>query len=99
LLSNLGNYTYYILRPYRNLNKLLNLALIARAKAEMEFEIGAVVIRKETLIVDEVPTAIKDYKRCCSKEYELYKLVSVNKSAIRDKTISNTIVFKDAISY
>jgi hypothetical protein len=99
LLSDLGNYTYYILRPYRNLNKLPNPAPVAKAKTKTEFATRAVVIREETLIVDVVPTTIKDCERCCSKECELCELASVNESAIEDKTISDATVFKDALSY
>jgi hypothetical protein len=57
LLSNLGNHIYYILRPYKNLNKLPNPALVAKAKAKTKFATRAVVIREETLIVDKVLTA------------------------------------------
>jgi hypothetical protein len=99
LLSDLGNYTYYILKPYRNLNKLPNPTPIAKAEAETEFATRAVVIREETLIADEVPTATKDYERCCNRECELSELASVNKSTIGDKTISDTKVFKDTVSY
>jgi hypothetical protein len=81
------------------LNKLPNLIPIAKAKAKTEFAIGAIIIREETLIVDKVPTTTKDCQRRYSKEYRLCKLASVNKSAIRDKTISDTIVFEDTISY
>jgi hypothetical protein len=98
LLSDLRNQTYYILGPYRNLNKLLNPAPIARAKAKTEFATRAVVIREETLIASKVLTATKDYKRRCNKECELNELASVNKSTIRDKTISNAKVFEDTVS-
>jgi hypothetical protein len=98
LLSDLGNHTYYILRPYRNLNKLPDPAPVAKAEAETEFATEAVVIREETLMVDKVLTATEDYKRRCSKEYELCELASVNESAIRDETISDAAVFEDALS-
>jgi hypothetical protein len=94
----LGNHIYYILRPYRNLNKLPDLAPIARAKAKTEFATRAVVIREETLIADKVLTATKDYERRCNRECKLSELASVNESAIRDKTISNTKVFEDTVS-
>jgi hypothetical protein len=45
-----------------------------------------------------VLTTTKDYKRCYNKKYKLGKLASVNKSAIRDKIISNTKVFEDTVS-
>jgi hypothetical protein len=98
LLSDLGNYTYYILRPYRNLNKLPDPALIARAKAKIEFVTGVIVIREETLIANKVLTATKDYERRCNKKCKLSKLASVNKSATKDKTISVAKVFKDTVS-
>jgi hypothetical protein len=98
LLSDLGNHTYYILGPYGNLNKLPNPAPIARAKAETEFAMGAVVMREETLMVDKAPTATKDCNCRCSKEYELCELASVGESALGDETISDAAVFEDAVS-
>jgi hypothetical protein len=98
LLSDLGNHTYYILRPYRNLNKLPDPALIARAKAKTEFVTKAIVIREETLIANKVLTTTKDYKRCYNKKCKLSELASVNKSATGDKTISNAKVFEDTVS-
>jgi hypothetical protein len=98
-LSDLGNHIYYILGPYRNLNKLSNLTSITRANSKTVFAIGAIVIREETLLVDKVLTTIKDCKRYYSKEYNLCELASINKSTLRDKTISDTAVFKNAISY
>jgi hypothetical protein len=99
LLSDLGNHTYYILRPYRNLNKLPDPIPIARAKAKTEFVTGAVVIREETLIADKVLTATEDYERRCNRKYELSELASVNESATGDETISDAKVFEDTVSY
>ena len=43
--------------------------------------------------------AFKSNKECYNKEYKLDKLVNINRSIIRDKTISNNKSFIDAISY
>jgi hypothetical protein len=99
LLSNLRNYIYYILGPYKNLNKLLDLVLVAKANTKIKFATRAIIIKKITLIVNKVLTATADCRRYYSKKYKLCELVSVNKFAIRDKTISNTIVFEDTVSY
>jgi hypothetical protein len=95
----LGNYIYYILRPYRNLNKLPDLTPIAKAKAKTEFATRAVVIREETLIANKVLTVTKDYERHHNRECKLSELASVNESATGDKTISNAKVFEDTVSY
>jgi hypothetical protein len=99
LLSDLGNHTYYILGPHGNLNKLPDPTPIARAKAKTEFATGAVVMREETLIADEVPTATEDYERRRNREYKLGELASVNESATGDETISDAEVFEDTVSY
>jgi hypothetical protein len=98
LLSNLRNHTYYILRLYKNLNKLLDFVLIAKTKAKTKFATRAVVIREETLIINKVLTVTANYKRYYSKKYKLCELASVNKSTTKNKTISNTTVFKNAFS-
>lgn len=55
LLSNLGNYTYYILGSHGNLNELPIPGPIAEAEAETEYVtegeivIEAAIIREETL--------------------------------------------------
>jgi hypothetical protein len=94
----LGNHIYYILGPHGNLNKLPDPAPIARAKAETEFATGAVVIREETLMANEVPTATEDYERRRNRECELGELASVDESAIGDETISDAEVFEDTVS-
>jgi hypothetical protein len=105
LLSNLGNYRYYILGLYRNLNKLPVPRPITDAEAEIEFAmereilIGGAVIKEETLIAEEASTALRGNKGHGDKECELSELASVNTSVTGDKTISNTEFFADAVSY
>jgi hypothetical protein len=105
LLSDLRNYTYYILRPYKSLNELLIPILITEAKAEIEYIIegeiiieGA-IIREKTLPAKETLTPLKVNKKHSNKECKLNKLISVNIFVIEDKTISNIKFFADAIFY
>jgi hypothetical protein len=79
-----------------NLDKLPNPAPVVRAEAKTEFE--AVVMREETLMVDEVPTATENYKRRYNEECELGELASVDESTTGDETISDAKVSKDAVS-
>jgi hypothetical protein len=65
---------------------------------EGEVIIGA-IIREETLLAKEVPTALRGNKGFSNKEYKLNKLVSIITSIIGDKTVSNTEIFADTISY
>jgi hypothetical protein len=105
LLSDLGNYRYYILGPHGNLNELPVPRPITDAEAEIEFAIegeiaiGAAMIREETLMAEEAPTALRGDKGHGDKECELGELASVNVSAIGDETISDAEFFADAISY
>ncbi len=61
--------------------------------------IGAAIIKEETLIAKEAPTALRGNKEHGDKEYELGKLASINTSTAGDKTISNTEFFADTVSY
>lgn len=99
MLSDLGNYRYYIPRPYRNLNELPALGSITKAEAETEFVIEASIIREDTLLAEEAPTALREDKKHGYKEYKLDELASVNTSATEDKTISDAEFFADAVSY
>jgi hypothetical protein len=104
-LSDLGNYRYYILGPYRNLNELPVPRPITDAEAEMEFIIegeiiiGAAMIREATLMAEEAPTALRGNEGYGDKECEFGKLVSVDASATGDKTISDAEFFADTVSY
>jgi hypothetical protein len=105
LLSDLGNYRYYIPGPHGNLNELPVPRPITNAEAEVEFAIeveiamGAAVIREETLIAKEAPTVLRGDEGHGNKEFELGELASVDTSATGDKTISDTEFFADAVSY
>ena len=105
MLSDLGNYRYYIPGPHRNLNELPVPRPITDAEAEMEFAvkgeiaIGAAVIREETLIAEEAPTTLRGDVEHGDKECELGELASVDTSATEDKTISDAEFFADAVSY
>jgi hypothetical protein len=90
---------YYIPGPHGNLNKLPNLAPIAKAETETEFTTRVVVIREETLMVNKMPTTTKNCQRYCSEKYEFCELASVDKSATEDEMISNAAVFKDTVSH
>lgn len=78
---------------------------IAEAEAEIDFiikgeiAIRATIIREETLISEEVPTALRGNKGHGDKEYELSELVIINASTTRDETISNIKSFADTVSY
>jgi hypothetical protein len=97
-LSNLGNYIYYIPRPYRNINKLPIPGPMAKAETETEYAIEAAIIREETLSAKETPTPLRGNKGRSDKEHRFDKFISVNMSAIRDKTISEAEFFIDAVS-
>jgi hypothetical protein len=97
-LSDLGNHTYYISRPYRNLNKLPVYRPLAKAEAETEFVIKAALTREETLLAKETPALLEGDERYSDKECELDNLASVNESVTQNKTISNTEFFADAVS-
>jgi hypothetical protein len=103
LLSNLGNYTYYILGPHGILNELPIPGLIAEVEAEMEYaiegEIGIeAVAREETLPAAETPTRLGDDEGHSDKECRLDELASVDMSATGDDTISDAEFFADAVS-
>jgi hypothetical protein len=104
LLSDLGNYRYYILGPHGNLKELPVPGPIAKAEAETEFTmegkiaIGAAVI-KETLMAEEAPTALRGDEGYGDEECELGELASVDASATGDETISDVEFFADAVSY
>jgi hypothetical protein len=105
LLSDLGNYRYYITGLYGNLNELPVPRPISDAEAEMEFAMeveiamGAAVIREETLMAEEAPTVLRGDEGHGDKECELGELASVDASAIGDETISDAEFFADAVSY
>jgi hypothetical protein len=104
-LSDLGNYRYYIPGPHGNLNELPVPRPITNAKAEMEFSMegeiamGAAVIREETLMAEEAPTALRGDEGHGDKKCELGELASVDASATGDKTISDAEFFADAVFY
>ena len=64
LLSNLGNYMYYIPGPDGNLNELPNPGPIAEVETETQYAMEgkiameAVMIREETLPAEETPTPL-----------------------------------------
>jgi len=99
LLSNLGNYKYYIPGLYRNLNKLSIPRPIAKAKTKIKFVIRAIIIRKETSIVEETLTIFRNNKEYSNKKYKLGKLASINILAIENKIISNTENFVNTVFY
>ncbi|TVY13081.1 hypothetical protein LARI1_G008506 [Lachnellula arida] len=105
LLSDLGNYRYYIQGPHGNRNELPIPGPIAEAEAETEFAmegeiaIGAAVIREETLMAEEALTALRGDEGHGDEECELGELASVDAFATGDETISNTEFFADAVSY
>lgn len=102
MFSDLGNYRYYIPGLHGNLNELPVPRPITDAEAEMEFAMegeiamGSAVIREETLMAEEAPTALRGDEGHGNKEYELSELASVDAS---DETISDTEIFADAVSY
>ncbi|KAH8163698.1 hypothetical protein CIB48_g4563 [Xylaria polymorpha] len=106
LLSDLGNYTYYILGPHGNLNELPIPGPIAEAKAETEYAIEgeiameAAMIREETLPAEETPTplGVGGDEGHSDKECRLDELASVDMSAARDETMSDAEFFADAVS-
>jgi hypothetical protein len=105
LLSDLRYYRYYIPGPHGNLNELPVPGPITEAEAEVEFAMegeiamGAAVIREETLMAEEAPTALRGDEGHGDEEYELGELASVDASATGDETISDTEFFADAVSH
>ena len=105
MLNNLRNYRYYIPDPHANLNELPVPGPITEAEAEMEFAMqgeiatGAAVIRKETLIAEEAPTALRGDEGHGDEECELGELASVDTSATGDETINDAEFFADAVSH
>ena len=87
------------------MNKFPVFGPIAEAKAKTEFVmegeiiIGAAVIREETLMAEEAPTALRGDEGHGNKECELGELVSVDASATRDEMISDVEFFVDAVSH
>ena len=79
---------YYIPGPYRKLVQVPILKPITEDQAKTEY-----------IIKGETPTALKGNKGYSNKEYKLGKLVNVNRSAIRDKIISNSKSFINTVSY
>jgi hypothetical protein len=71
---------------------------MAEAWAETEYIIKGEIIIEETLLAKETPTPLRGNKGYSDKEYRLGKLVSVNRSAAGDRTISNSEFFVDAVS-
>jgi len=90
LLSDLGNCTYYIPGPYGNLNELPVHGPMAEAEAETEFAMEAALTREETLLAEETPAPPRGDERYGDKECELDDLASVDESATRDETMSDT---------
>jgi hypothetical protein len=99
LLSDLGNYRYYIPGPHGNLNGLPVPGPIAEAEAETEFAMGAAVIREETLLAEEAPTALRGDEGHGDEKCELGELASIDASATGDETISDAEFFADAVSH
>ncbi|CZR66317.1 uncharacterized protein PAC_16218 [Phialocephala subalpina] len=104
LLSDLGNYTYYILGPHGNLNELPIPGPIVEAEAETEYviegeiAIEAAMIREETLPAGETPTPLGGDEVYSDKECRLDESVSVDMSATGDEIMSNAEFFADAVS-
>jgi hypothetical protein len=86
LLSDLGNYTFYIPGPNVNLKKLPDPAPVVRDEAETEFATEPVVTKERMSTVDKVPTASKNYKGRCNKECEVNESTSADESAMGEKT-------------
>jgi hypothetical protein len=103
LLSDLGNYTYYIPGPHGNLNELPIPGPIAEAEAETEYAMegeiatGAAMIREETLPAGETPTPLGGDEGHSDKECRLDELASVDMSATGDETMSDAEFFADAV--
>ncbi len=98
MLSDLGNRTYYIPGPHGNLNELPVHGPMAEAEAETEFVIEATLTREETPPAEETPAPPGGDERYGDKQCELDDLASVDESATRDETMSNTEFFADAVS-
>jgi hypothetical protein len=104
LLSDLGNYTYYIPGPHGSLNELPVPGLMTEAEAEAETEYAmegeitmeAAMIREETLPAGETPTPLGGGEEHSDKECRLDELASVDMSATEDETISDAEFFADA---
>jgi hypothetical protein len=71
LLSDLGNYIFYIPGPHRNLNKLPIPGPIAEAETETEYVIEIIIIREETLSAEETPTSLKVTKNIATRSISL----------------------------
>jgi hypothetical protein len=105
LLSDLGNYTYYIPGPHGSLNELPVPVLMTEAEAEMEYIIeGEIImegamIREETLPARETLTPLRVNGEHSDKECRLDKLISVDMFIMEDETISDAEFFADAVSY
>jgi hypothetical protein len=105
LLSDLGNYRYYILGLYGNLNELPVLGPIVEVEAEIEsvmegkIVMGVAVIREETLMTEEALIALRGDEGHGDEECELGELANVDAPATRDETISDGEIFADAVSY
>jgi hypothetical protein len=87
LLSDLGNYTYYILGPHGKLVQVPILGPMIEDRAETEYTIEG-----------ETPTPLGSDKGCSDKECRLGKLASVDGSATGDETMSNSESFADIVS-
>jgi hypothetical protein len=99
LLSDLGNYTYYIPGPHGNLNELPIPGPMAEAETETEYAIEAAMIREETLPAEETPTPLGGNEERSDKEHRFDKFASVDMSAIGDETMSEAEFFADTVSY
>jgi hypothetical protein len=71
---------------------------MAGAEAETEFAIEAALTREETLLAEETPAPPRGDERYSDKECKLNDLASVDESATRDETMSDTEFFADAVS-
>jgi hypothetical protein len=104
-LSDLENYTYYILGPYGSLNEFPVPGLVTEAKAETEYVIEGeiimevIIIREETLPAGKTLTPLGNNKEYSDKECRLNELVSVNMFVIEDGIISDVKIFTDVVSY
>ncbi|KAG9231520.1 hypothetical protein BJ875DRAFT_444023 [Amylocarpus encephaloides] len=94
LLSDLGNYTYYIPGPNGNLNELPIPGPITDTEAETEYVMEAAMIREETLPAEETPTPLRGDG---DKDCRLDESASVD-STTGDETMSDAEFFADAVS-
>jgi hypothetical protein len=91
LLSDLGNYTYYIPGPNGNLNELPIPGPITDAEAETECVIEAAMIREETLPAEETPTPLWGDQGHSDKDCRLDESASVDMSTTGDETMSDAV--------